>query len=147
MPEGRPPMFDKPEEVEVLVKEYFEKGVKIKTVVLGPPNARYSIDVPVPTITGLAIYLGFESRQSFYAYELKPAFSYTIKRARLFIENEYEELLQTGNVAGAIFALKNLGWSDKTEIDQKTELSGTVGFTGINIIQPSVSNPNSEIHP
>ena len=126
---GRPPMFTDPKEVEDLVREYFEKGVKIKTVILGPANARYSIEVPVPTITGLALYLGFESRQSFYAYELKPDFSYTIKRSRLFIENEYEELLQSGNVAGAIFALKNLGWSDKQEIDQKTEHSGSIDIT------------------
>lgn len=126
---GRPPMFDNPEEIESLVKEYFEKGVKIKTVVLGPPNARYSIQVPVPTITGLCLYLGFESRQSFYAYELKPEFSYTIKKARLFIENEYEEMLATGNVTGAIFALKNFGWTDKQEIDQKTEHSGQITHT------------------
>lgn len=119
-------MFESPEEVEALVQEYFEKGVKMKTVILGPPNARYSIEVPVPTITGLCIYLGFESRQSFYAYEDKPEFSYTIKRARLFIENEYEELLQAGNTTGAIFALKNFGWTDKQEIDQNLNHSGGI---------------------
>lgn len=143
---GRPPMFTDPEEVERLVYEYFEKGVKMKTVVLGPPNARYTIELPVPTITGLCLYLGFESRQSFYAYEQKPEFSYTIKKARLFIENEYEEMLATGNTTGAIFALKNFGWTDKTEIDQKTEHSGSVGFTGINIIRPD-ANPDQEVHP
>lgn len=126
---GRPPMFTDPKEVEDLVHEYFEKGVKMKTVIVGPPNARYSVEVAVPTITGLCLYLGFESRQSFYAYEQKPEFSYTIKKARLFIENEYEEMLQAGNVAGAIFALKNFGWTDKQEIDQKTEHSGGIDIT------------------
>lgn len=126
---GRPPLFKDPEEVEALVQEYFEKGVKMRTVILGPPNARYEIQVPVPTITGLAIYLGFESRQSFYDYESKPEFSYTIKKARLFIENEYEEMLQTGNTTGAIFALKNFGWTDKQEIDQTNRHSGEIKHT------------------
>lgn len=32
------------------------------------------------------------------------------------IENVYEELLQSGRGAGAIFALKNFGWTDKSEV-------------------------------
>lgn len=71
------------------------------------------------TISGLAYHLGFESRQSFYDYEKREAFSYTIKRARLFIENSYEERLSGNNATGSIFALKNFGWKDK----QETELS------------------------
>lgn len=122
-------MFTSPEEIEKLVEEYFETGVTIKKVVLGPPNARYTIDLPVPTITGLCLFLGFESRQSFYAYEQKPEFSYTIKKARLLIENEYEEMLAAGNTTGAIFALKNFGWTDRQEIDQKTEHSGGIDIT------------------
>jgi len=74
------------------------------------------------TITGLAYHLGFESRQSFYDYEKRENFSYTIKRARMFIENEYEKLLISNNTTGAIFALKNFGWTDKQEVD----LSGSV---------------------
>lgn len=94
------------------------------------------------TITGLAYYLGFASRQSFYDYENDERYSYTIKRARLFMESVYEGQLLKGNVAGAIFALKNFGWSDKQEIDQKTEHSGTIGFSGIEIIKPN--DPNSD---
>ena len=122
-------MFTDPKEIEDLVQDYFENGVKMKTVVLGPPNARYTIEVPVPTITGLCLFLGFESRQSFYAYEDKPEFSYTIKKARLLIETEYEEMLQTGNTTGAIFALKNFGWTDKQEIDQTNRHSGEIKHT------------------
>lgn len=141
---GRPPMFKDPKEVEDLVQQYFDTGVKMKTVILGPPNARYEIQVPVPTITGLCIFLGFESRQSFYAYEQKEEFSYTIKKARLFIENEYEEMLQTGNVAGAIFALKNFGWTDKTESDQNIKHSGEVSvFTGMKYVKPDLPGTNS----
>lgn len=120
------PWFETPEELENKIQEYFEKGVKMKTVILGPPNKRYEIQVAVPTITGLCLYLGFESRQSFYDYEKREAFSYTIKKARLLIESEYEEMLQAGNTSGAIFALKNFGWTDKQEIEQKTEHSGQI---------------------
>lgn len=120
MPAGRPAMYETPEELQQVVDEYFQKGVTVKTVVIGKAPNNYTIDVEVPTITGLAHYLGFESRQSFYAYEKKPEFSYTIKRCRLFIEKHYEEMLQTGNTTGAIFALKNFDWTDKQEIEQKT---------------------------
>ena len=74
-----------------------------------------------PTITGLAYWLGFESRQSFYAYEGKEQFSYTLKRARLRIESNYEKMLQKQSCAGAIFALKNFGWIDKQEIDHTSK--------------------------
>lgn len=78
------------------------------------------------TITGLAYHLGFESRQSFYDYEKRDGFSYTIKRARIRIENIYECNLHGTTATGSIFALKNMGWTDRQEIDQKTEISGSL---------------------
>lgn len=137
MEQGRPPFFNSPEELQLKIDEYFESGVKKKKVEVGKPPNRMVIEIEVPTITGLCIFLGFESRQSFYDYQEKPDFTYTIKRARLFIENEYEELLQTGNTTGAIFALKNFGWVDKTEVDQKTQHSGEMVFRGMNVIKPN----------
>ena len=80
--------------------------------------------IPSYTVTGLAYHLGFASRQSFYDYEDNPIHSYTIKRARLFIEKEYEKCLKTGNV-GVIFALKNFGWVDKTEVDNTLQTKGS----------------------
>ena len=114
---GRPPLFNSVSELEDKINEYFNSGVKKRTVLIGRPPNQESIEIEVPTITGLAYYLGFESRQSFYDYENNKNFSYTIKRARLFIEVEYEEQLQHGNTTGAIFALKNMGWRDKLETD------------------------------
>lgn len=119
---GRPPLYDNPETLEDQIGQYFKSGVKKKTILIGPSNNRIAVEIEVPTITGLCIFLGFESRQSFYDYEQKPEFAYTVKRARLFIEREYEEMLNTGNTTGAIFALKNFGWTDKQEIEQKTTL-------------------------
>jgi len=111
---GRPPKYKNKEKLQDKITEYFEKGMRKRQVVVGPVTNRSIVEIPVPTITGLALFLGFESRQSFYDYEKNKEFSYTIKKARTFIEREYEELLSTGNVTGAIFALKNMGWIDKT---------------------------------
>ena len=118
---GRPPIYNTPEELQAAISEYFDKGVKIKTVIIGKPPTNYEVQIPVPTITGLCIFLGFESRQSFYDTEKRYGFSYTIKKARLLIEKEYEEMLAIGNTTGAIFALKNFGWTDKQEIDHTTK--------------------------
>ena len=106
---GRPPMFTDPQKLNELIEDYFES------------EDHY-------TITGLCLHCGFESRQSFYDYEQKPAFAYIVKRARLRIENMYEKSLMGDKVTGPIFALKNMGWTDKQEIDHTTrgqQMAGT----------------------
>ena len=96
---GRPPKYKTPEELNKEIELYFAE------------NEDY------PTITGLAYHLGFESRQSFYDYEKRKKFSYTIKRARLKIENSYETSLRKQGRSGDIFALKNFGWRDSQDMD------------------------------
>jgi hypothetical protein len=124
MNQGRPPIYETPEQFEEAVKDYFENGIKHRTVIIGKAPNQQAVSLPVPTITGLCLHLGFESRQSFYDYEEREGFSYTVKRARLLIEKEYEEMLQTSSSpTGAIFALKNLGWKDKSEVEQSGGLS------------------------
>ena len=120
---GRPPKYKTAIDLQEKIDQYFNSGLKKRIVLLGREPNQVPIEIPVPTITGLAYYLGFDSRQSFYDYEQKEQFSYTIKRARLFIEQEYEEQLHHGNTTGAIFALKNMGWYDKVQ----QELSGRDG--------------------
>jgi len=114
---GRPPLFDTAESLQESIDKYFKEGVKVKTVIIGKAPNQQTVEIEVPTITGLCRFCGFESRQSFYDYEKREAFSYTVKKARLFIEQHYEEMLQVGNTIGAIFALKNFGWKDTREID------------------------------
>ena len=116
---GRPPKFKTAEELQDAINDYFNNGVEKKKVLVGRAPNQELLEIPVPTITGLCYYIGFESRQSFYDYEKKDGFSYTIKRALLFIEKEYEQLLQVGNTTGAIFALKNMGWSDKQTVEHE----------------------------
>jgi len=124
---GRPPIYETAEDLQAAIDNYFKEGVTKRKVEVGKGENKQVIEIPVPTITGLCYYLGFESRQSFYDYEKRNGFSYTIKRARLFIEKEYEEHLQAGNNVGAIFALKNMGWLDTQVIDQNV----TAKLTGI----------------
>jgi len=70
-----------------------------------------------PTITGLALFLGFSSRQSFDDYEQKGKFAPLLRRGRLRIEAEYEKKLHDHYTSGPIFALKSLGWNDGKNTD------------------------------
>lgn len=74
-------------------------------------------------ISGLAYFLGFADKTTLYDYRDREDFSHPIKRAILRIEMNYEGGLTEQSVAGRIFALKNMGWKDKTE----TELSNPDG--------------------
>ena len=73
-------------------------------------------DCPV-TLTGLICALGLSSRQSLAHYEHRKEFSDSVKRAKLHVEMEYEKRLHGNNPTGAIFALKNFGWSDRQQIE------------------------------
>lgn len=76
-----------------------------------------------PTVTGLCLALDFDSKDTLYAYRDKPDFSYPIKKALLIVENGYEKALRENNATGSIFALKNMGWKDKTEVEQSGSLA------------------------
>lgn len=102
---GHPPIYETPEEMEAVINQYF-----------------LETDIEDWTITGLALALGFESRQSFYDNEKRPEFSYILKNARLKVEMSYEQSLRKCKTGpgGSIFALKNMGWKDKTEVVNET---------------------------
>lgn len=100
---GRPPKYETPEELAEAVEDYLANN-------------------EVKTVTGLALWLGFESRQSLYDYEKRDEFSYIIRRAKLWVENYYEMQLLTSNSAnGPKFALQQMGWADKKHLDHTTD--------------------------
>lgn len=78
-----------------------------------------------PTISGLALHLGFMDRASLYEY-MKPEheYSHILKGAVARIEDFAEKVILKGegSAAGAIFWLKNRGWRD----GQTVEHSGSV---------------------
>lgn len=112
---GRPPHFENLTDLEKRIQEYFD-SCEIRKEKDPETDEEIIIDGKQPTITGLAHFLGFESRQSLYDYEGKEEFTYSIKRAKLVIESNYEQALFGRNAAGPIFALKNFGWKDTQEI-------------------------------
>ena len=73
------------------------------------------IDERPETVTGLALALGFKSRQSLIDYQGKAEFSDTITRAKLRCEKYAEErLFDRDGTNGARFSLQvNFGWKDK----------------------------------
>lgn len=108
MPGGRPRIYDDPDELDELCDSYFAVCKENKER---------------PTITGLTLYLGFADKTTLYDYRDREEFSHPIKKSITRIENELEKKLENNSVAGVIFALKNMGWKDKTD----HELSGPNG--------------------
>lgn len=97
---GRPPFYKTKEELQAAIDDYFAKTPEEET-----------------TITGLALALGFTSRQALLNYQDREEFFDTIKRAKLRVENSYEKDLKKKGNSGTIFALKNFDWKDRTEQD------------------------------
>jgi hypothetical protein len=101
---GRPLKYKTVEELQAAIDSYF-----------GDESQK-------TTVTGLALYLGFSSRKELINYENRDRFSHTVKKAKARIEKYYEEHLMSKFFTGAIFALKNFGWSDKQEIEHSGDL-------------------------
>lgn len=133
---GRPPKFKTKEEIQEKIDAYFkecdgvpfygEDGRPLQTV---KGYILYKKEPKPPTVTGLALALGFLSRQSLLEYQGKKEFSDTITRAKLYIE-EYTErrLFDRDGVQGAKFSLINnfKGWSDKPEKDNEDTVSSNM---------------------
>jgi len=103
---GRPRLFKTAASFDAKVEEYHEYCKEAKEPV---------------TWTGLALFLGFSCRASIDEYAQYDGFSYSVKRAKALVEWHYEMRLATAaSPSGAIFALKNFGWTDKQEIDHKS---------------------------
>ena len=125
---GRPPKYKSKEEIEEKIDVYFKecegeilKDEKGKTVFnkFGNPVI---INQKPPTVTGLALALGFTTRLSLLNYQGKKEFMNTITRAKTMIEAYAEErLFDKDGSSGAQFSLRNnfKGWNERqiTELD------------------------------
>ena len=121
-PVGRPRMYASPEDFEAKVCAYQEHCRENKEPV---------------TWTGLALFMGFSSRQSIDEYQNYPEFSYCVKKAKTIVEWHYEMRLCGDKPTGAIFALKNMGWTDKQEMDHSS-VDGTMSTkpTTVELVAP-----------
>jgi len=96
---GQPRKWDSPEELIGLINHYLE-----------------TTNEEEYTVTGLALALG-SSRQGLMDYEKREEFAYIVQEAKLIVENSYELELRKHGRTGTIFALKNFGWKDKSEVE------------------------------
>lgn len=127
---GRPPFYNTKEEMQEKIDAYFKeckgKLLTIDDIVVRDKNGiPVVIDAKPPTITGLALALGFNSRQALLNYQAKDEFNDTITRAKAKVEQYAEErLFDKEGANGAKFALANnfSGWKEKQQID------GNIGF-------------------
>lgn len=79
---------------------------------------------PPPTVTGLALALGFTNRQSLLNYQEKDEFFDTITRAKARVEQYAEErLFDKDGANGAKFSLANnfKGWKDRQSVEVSSQ--------------------------
>jgi hypothetical protein len=88
-----------------LIEDYFKQA-------LSDPKSKDQT-IGLPTITGLALHLGFNSKEDFDLYESRGKYKTLIKTARFRIMAYYEGRLHYPAPTGAMFALKCMGWQDK----------------------------------
>lgn len=100
---GQPLKFETPDALKKVLDAYFKET----------PFEQW-------TMTGLALAAG--SKKTLQNYQAKPEYTEIVDHARLRVENSYEVSLRTKACTGAIFALKNMGWSDKQEIETDGKL-------------------------
>jgi hypothetical protein len=144
---GQPRKISTAEEMQELCDQYFEwiKGEKeirkIKVPTFGRKGYEEVEEVvwirepEPPTITGLALYLGFTGRQGLQSYiDAGGAFFVVVKRAKARVSGSYEKNLHGGKSIGSMFALKNIdGWKDSTEIVNE---AGENAIKGWNYVTP-----------
>lgn len=129
---GRPPKYKSKEEIEEKIDAYFKEceGEILKDDEGNPVFDKFGHPVIInqkpPTVTGLALALGFTTRLSLLNYQGKKEFMNTITRAKTMIEAYTEQrLFDRDGSNGAQFSLRNnfKGWNDRqqTELDQEEQ--------------------------
>lgn len=120
---GCPMKYKSVEELQTAIDTYFNKCKKPRKdkdgelVCDGNGDVVWDIFKPV-TITGLALALGFTSRQALINYQNKAEFVDTITRAKFMCEDyAADRSYDKEGFNGARFNLtNNFGWVDKQEI-------------------------------
>lgn len=119
---ARPLKYKTVDELQAAIDEYFkacegralldDKGQPV--LLKGLP---VMLDVTPPTVTGLALALGFAGRQALLNYQGRKQFKDAITRAKSRCEAYAEgRLFDRDGAHGAQFSLRcNFGWSDKAE--------------------------------
>lgn len=131
---GRPPKYKSAEEIQKMIDKYFKEceGEVLKDsngeVLTDKHGQPFIVGQRPPTVTGLALALGFNSRQALLNYQGREEFNDTITRAKAYVERYAEErLFDKDGANGAKFSLANNfdGWKEKQaiEADVKNDLT------------------------
>ena len=131
---GRPPKYKSAEEIQKMIDKYFKEceGKPLLddegNVLTDKHGNPVMLGMKPPTVTGLALALGFNSRQALLNYQGKEEFNDTITRAKAYVECYAEErLFDKDGANGAKFSLANNfdGWKEKQaiEADVKNDLT------------------------
>lgn len=139
---GRPPKYTEPEVMQAKIEEYFEscKGEFLTDADGNMRLDKYSMPIVVgarpPTVTGLALALGFTGRQALLDYQGREEFADIVTRAKSRVEQYCEErLFDKDGQRGAAFALShNFGWHVK-ESGNDTTVDKAVGVILIPEVQ------------
>lgn len=122
MPAGAPRKWKSVSAMQKAIDAYFEKCEGEPLAVDGViQRDKYGVPITInakpPTITGLALALGFTGRQALLDYQARPEFTDTVTRAKARCE-EYAEmrLYDKDGANGAKFSLGcNFGWNSANE--------------------------------
>lgn len=128
---GNTPRYKTPQEMQSVIDLYFEECKGRPMIDKNGDHVLNKYGYPVilenkpPTVTGLALRLGFTSRQALLNYQAKKAFVDTVTRAKSRVE-EYAEtrLFDREGAMGAKFSLTNnfKGWSESPDDGHESEL-------------------------
>lgn len=125
---GRRALYTDPELMQKRIDTYFvmcagelatDESGALKLDKDGRP---FYVNTKPPTVTGLALYLGFSDRRVFMTYKNRPGFEKIVMEARLRVEAYCEQaLFNRYSYEGARFALSSrFGW-DCQAVEQSAE--------------------------
>lgn len=131
---GRPPFYKNKKEIQEKIDAYFKMCEGEPLVIDGTPALdKYGEPIIIGkrplTVTGLALALGFTSRQALLNYQGKEEFVDAITCAKARVEQYAEErLFDKDGANGAKFSLANNfeGWKEKQQIE--TDVNAAVNI-------------------
>ena len=109
IPDGKLDWLETPLKFRNQIERYFDYGANTYLSKVGG----IEVELPLYTWSGLALYLGFSSRDALTKFGRKKEYKELVEKAN--VVERAEEKLHSSNPTGAIFALKNFGWTDATE--------------------------------
>jgi hypothetical protein len=127
---GAPKKFETPELFDAKAKEYFDWCIENKHEI---------------SINGLALFMGFYDKTGLKNYIEYDEFLPYIKRALTTVELSYELDLRTFKFGGAVFALKNMGWTDVTTQNVNQTITNVEASFGTTLQTPQQSSEDTQL--